>query len=90
MDAEVGKYCSKIPMELTDGKGGMVFYPDDFFLNLDAPENFLFHDKKWVAWIRVHFFNIRIVTTAGKKPKVKVAREVRKILWKQYNEIQRT
>lgn len=83
-DPEVGKLCSKLPLELTDGKEGHVFYPDDFFLKLDEPEKFLFHRNRYVAWFRIHFFKVRIVTTAGPRPRVKVARAVRQRLWWQY------
>lgn len=85
MDAGVGSLCSKLPLELTDGKEGHVFYSDDFFLKLDDPAKFLFHKKRYIAWLRIHFFKVRIVTTAGVRPYVKVARAVRQRLWHQYN-----
>ncbi|QET71816.1 hypothetical protein [Bordetella bronchiseptica] len=84
MDRDIGKFCSKLPLELTDGKEGHAFYSNDFFLNLDAPEKFLFHKNRFVAWLRIRFFKIRIVTTAGARPRVKIARAVRQRLWQQY------
>lgn len=85
-DPAVGRLCSTLPVELTDGKEGHTFYPDDFFLKLDAPEKFLFHKSRYVAWLRIHFFRVRIVTTAGVRPPVRIARAVRQRLWHQYNE----
>jgi hypothetical protein len=85
MDTPVAKYCTKVPIELTDGKEALVFYPDDFFLNLESPDKFLFHHNKYIAWLRIRFFQLRIVTTAGARPKAKIARPVRSHLWHQYN-----
>lgn len=87
MDVEVGGLCSELPLELTDGKEGHVFYPENFFLQLDDPHRFFFHKSRYVAWLRIHFFKVRIVTTAGVRPYVKVARTVRQRLWHQYNDI---
>lgn len=84
-DSRVASLCSKLPLELTDGKEGHVFYPDDFFLLLDEPGKFLFHKSRYVAWLRINFFKVRVVTTAGARPYVKVARAVRQRLWHQYN-----
>ena len=84
-DLDVGILCSKLPLELTDGKEGHAFYPNDFFLKLDEPEKFLFHKNRYLAWLRINFFKVRIVTTSGPRPRVKVARPVRQRLWKQYN-----
>ena len=86
-DPTVGILCSKLPLELTDGKEGLAFYPDNFFLKLDAPSEFLFHKLRYVAWLRIRFFKIRVVTTAGPRPYVKIARAVRRRLWQQYNEV---
>lgn len=66
-------------------KKGMFFYSDDFFLKLDEPTKFLFHKKRYIAWLRINFFKIRIVTTSGIRPYVKVTRTVRQRLWRQYN-----
>ena len=85
LDPNTGGLCSKLPLELTDGKEGHAFYPDSFFLDLDNPEKFLFHKKRHIAWLRIYFFKIRIVTTTGVRPYVKIARAVRTRLWHQYN-----
>lgn len=84
---DVGRLCSTIPLKITDGEEGHTFYPDDFFINLDEPEKFLFHQRRSIAWIRIHFFKVHIVTTAGVRPSVKIARAVRQRLWRQYNQI---
>lgn len=83
---EVSHLCSKIPLELTDGKEGIVFYPMDFFKKLERANEFLFHSNKYIAWMRIRFFKVRIVTTAGPRPTVEIDLAVRRILWQQYNE----
>lgn len=84
MDRELGRLCSTLPIELTDGKDGHAFYSDDFFSKLDEPEKFLFHKNRFVAWWRINFFRVRISTTIGKRIKVTVARPVRRRLWRVY------
>ena len=84
MDLVVGILCSKLPLELTDGKEGHAFYPYDFFSRLDEPEKILFHKNRLIAWIRIHFFKVRISTTVGKRLNVKVKPAVRRQLWQSY------
>lgn len=85
MEVELGRLCSKLPIELTDGKEGHAFYPNDFFQKLEDPQKFLFHTNRFVAWLRINFFQIRITTTAGTRPRVKIAHGVRQRLWHQYS-----
>jgi hypothetical protein len=84
MDDRHGGLCSKLPLELTDGKEGHAFYAHDFFSKLDESQKFLFHSNRLVAWLRIHFFKVRISTTVGKRLKVKVKWSVRQQLWKTY------
>ena len=86
MDRGLGRLCSTLPIELTDGKEGHAFYSDDFFSKLDEPEKFLFHKNRVVAWWRISFFRVRISTTIGKRLKVTVARPVRRRLWRIYRD----
>jgi len=86
MDPELGGLCSRLPFEITDGKEGHAFYPCDFFSKLDEPEKFLFHKNPLTAWLRIHFFKVRIATTIGKRVKVTVQRPVRQKLWRTYRE----
>jgi hypothetical protein len=80
MDSVLGKLCSKLPLELTDGKEGHAFYSHDFFSKLEEPEKVLFHKNHFIAWIRIHFFKVRIATTIGKRLKVKIKPAVRRQL----------
>jgi hypothetical protein len=84
MDPQLGRLCSTLPIELTDGKEGHAFYAHDFFSKLDEPEKFLFHKNRFVAWLRIRFFRIRIATTIGKRLKVRINRTVRRRLWQTY------
>ena len=84
MDPQLGMLCTKLPIELTDGKEGHAFYAADFYSKLDKPEEFLFHRNRLVAWIRIHFFRVLITTTAGKRINVAVKPAVRKKLWRTY------
>ncbi|EIA1794438.1 hypothetical protein [Vibrio harveyi] len=85
-DPRVAAYCSKFPMELTDGKGGNLFHTDDFFLNRDEPEKFLYPKSKFKAFVRIYFFKIFICTSVGEDISVKVDRNLRKRLWHEYLE----
>ncbi len=83
-DIKLGRLCSMPPIELTDGKEGRAFYAQDFFSKLEHPEDFLFHKNRYIAWLRIHYFKIHIVTTTGAKPRVKIHRAVRNRLWNLY------
>jgi hypothetical protein len=87
MDSQLGPFCSKLPIELTDGKEGHIFYAVNFFSKLDKPEEFLFHKNCLVAWIRIHFFRVLIATTTGKRINVAVKLAVRKKLWRTYKAV---
>ena len=84
MDPHIGGLCSKLPIELTDGKEGRAFYAHDFFSKLDAPQKFLFHRNVLIAWLRIHLFRVWIDTTIGKRVAVNVRRSVREKLWNAY------
>lgn len=84
MDRDFGRLCSKLPIELTDGKEGQAFYADNFFSSLDQPKDFLFHQNRLMSWWRIHFFRVFVTTTIGKRVKVKVAWGVRSRLWHLY------
>lgn len=84
MDRSLGWLCSKLPIELTDGKEGHAFYADNFFSVLNHPKDFLFHQNRLTAWWRIHFFRVIVDTTVGKRVKVKVAWNVRRRLWYSY------
>ena len=88
MDTRAAAICTRLPCELTDGKSGHVFYPDDFFLELEDRGKALFHPNWFVAYIRIRFFTIRIGTSVGKKVRVKIRNPARKALWAQYLESQ--
>ena len=87
MDARSISITTRLPCELTDGKSGHVFYPDDFFLELEDRERALFHPHPVVAYLRIHFFKIRIGTSVGKKIGVNIKRPARRALWAQYAEL---
>ena len=84
LDSRVANISTKLPIEITDGKSGKIFYPDDFFKLLDNPEKFLFHQSKIVALLRIYLFRVSLSTSVSKNIKVKISRSVRKILWDQY------
>ncbi|MCR9873585.1 hypothetical protein NB614_02940, partial [Vibrio parahaemolyticus] len=80
LDPRVSTYCSKLPMELTDGKSGNIFHTDDFFINRDDPEAFLYPKNKLKAFIRIHFFKVFICTSVGDNVPVRIDRNLRKRL----------
>lgn len=84
MDHETAHLNSRLPVEITDGKEGHLFYKENFFSELDQPEMALFHPRKTVAFIRISFFRIRISTSVGKRIRVKVTRNARRRLWALY------
>lgn len=86
LDNRLGPLCSKYPLELTDGKEGHIFYGKDFFSKLDAPDKMLFNKNRLIAWLRIHFFNMYICTTIGKRIKVNVKPAVRNTLWRSYKD----
>lgn len=75
---------SRLPVEITDGKEGHLFYKENFFSELDQPEAALFHPNKAVAFARIWLFQIRIGTSVGKRIRVKVTRAARLKLWVLY------
>jgi hypothetical protein len=85
MDTPVAHLCSKMLLELTDGKEGRSIYLHDHFKKLDNSENFLFPRSRWLAWVRIWFFGLYINTSVGKKIRVRVSRHVRRTLWRQYH-----
>lgn len=86
LDRRVAPYCTKMPAELSDGNSGNVFHTDDFFVNMDNPDNFLYPKEKWLAFVRIHFFKVFISTSLGKEIPVSIDRNVRKMLWNEYRE----
>jgi hypothetical protein len=86
MDARVSAVCTKFPAELKDGQGGNIFHTEDFFSAMDEPENFLYPKNKIKAFVRIWFFKMYISTSTGKQILVKVDKNVRKKLWKEYLE----
>jgi hypothetical protein len=87
IDPRVTALCSKLPMELTDGKSGRIFHTEDFFSEMDKPQEFMYPRSKLLAFIKIWFFRMYISTTIGEDIPVKVDRAVRKSLWKEYREI---
>jgi len=85
IDTPLASLCSRLPVELSDGKSGHIFYQLNHFKSLDTPEGFLFHPNRRIAWFRIRFFRLYLSTTIGKRVKVKVSSSVRKNLWQQYN-----
>ena len=75
---------SRLPVEITDGKEGHLFYKEAFFSELEQPEMALFHSNKTVAFARIWLFRIRIGTSVGKRVRVKVSRTARRRLWALY------
>ncbi|CRM58996.1 hypothetical protein [Pseudomonas sp. 28 E 9] len=86
LDIETGRLCSKLPMDLTDGKEGYAFYPDNFFSKLENPQAFLFPENRYIAWLRIFFFRVYIITTVGTRSSVRISRSVRTSLWREYKE----
>ncbi|UGB45243.1 hypothetical protein LQ772_14855 [Frateuria edaphi] len=86
MDVRSAAITTRLPCELTDGKSGHVFYPDDFFLELEDREKALFHPNRLIAYLRIRFFKILIGTSVGKKVHVAIRRPARDALWAQYVE----
>ena len=84
MDSRVSHFCSKLPAELLDGKTGHIFFPIDFFNSLEKPDIVLFHKNKLLAWMRIHFFRIYVVTTVGKRVVVSIKKLARKKQWSMY------
>lgn len=87
MDHRVTALCTKLPIELTDGKSGQLFHTNDFFSGINKPEEFMYPRRKLLAFIKIWFFRIYISTSIGMDIPVKVDRAVRKSLWKEYREI---
>ena len=86
LDPTTGRLCSRIPMELTDGKAAHTFYPIDFFQKrIDHPEMLFFPCERWRAWLRIHFFSVQVGTSTGRVVRVKIRSAVRKVLWQQSN-----
>ena len=86
MDTRSATITTRLPCELTDGKSGHAFYPHDFFRELEDPDKALFHPNRFVAYLRIRFFKIRIGTSVGKKVHVVVRRPARDALWAQYKD----
>jgi len=86
IDTPVAHLCSRLPLELTDGKAGHTFYPIDHFSKLDEPGTVFFHRTRWRAWLRIWFFRLYIHTSVGKTVRVRVRRQVRRTLWRQYGD----
>ena len=86
MDTAVAHLCSKLPLELTDGKTGHTFYPIDHFVKLEEPEKVFFPASRWRAWLRIWFFRLYVHTSVGKSVRVQVQRNVRRVLWQQYSD----
>lgn len=84
LDSRVASVCTKLPAELTDGQGGNIFHTDDFFSAMEEPEKFLYPKSKIMAFIRIWFFKMYISASTGKQIAVKIDRNVRKKLWKEY------
>jgi hypothetical protein len=84
MDRQLGHLCSKLPLELSDGKEGYAIYGKDFFLQLNEPEKVLFHKNRLIAWLRIRLFRIYVTTTIGKRVKVAIKLAARKKLWGTY------
>ena len=89
LDTTLSHLSSKLPLELNDGKSGHIFYAIDHFAKLDDPGAVLFHNNRFVAWLRINFFRLYINTSVGKKVKVRVRRDVRRALWRQYSAVSR-
>jgi len=86
LDRRVAAYCTKLPIELTDGKSGNLFHTEDFFSSMDNPQNFMYPKNRFLAFIRIFFFRVFICTTVGKNIPVKIDRSLRKKLWNEYKE----
>ena len=42
MDSRVSLLCTKLPYELTDGKSGEIFSPENFIQQIEKKQNFLY------------------------------------------------
>ncbi len=84
LDRRVSRFCTKMPVELFDGHSGNIFHTEDFFINIDNPDTFLYSKNKLLAFVRIKFFKIFICTSIGKNISVRIDRSVRKALWKEY------
>ena len=87
LDYQLGHLNSKLPLELSDGKEGFFIYANNFFSKLSEPERALFHQNRFIAWLRIRLFNIYISTTVGKRVKVKISSGARKQLWRAYKQV---
>lgn len=87
LDRRVSQFCTKMPIELSDGNSGSIYHTEDFFMNMDNQDNFLYPENKLLAFIRIKFFKMYISTSIGKDIPVKVDRNVRKMLWNEYIDI---
>ena len=86
----ISAYCSKFPIELTDGKQAQLFFLSDFFETLENSDGFIFcTTNKWVAFFRILTFNLYIDTSVGKVIKVNTSFAMRKNLWRKYLNITR-
>jgi hypothetical protein len=84
LDQTVGRFCTKFPSELTDGKEGHVFHNYTYFSDLEEPEKMLFANNWFAAIWRIYNFKLQIMTTVGKKFSVKIPFRVRRLIHKQY------
>ncbi len=84
IDRETAHLNSRLPVEITDGKEGHLFYKETFFSELEQPEIALFHPNKAVAFLRIWLFRIRIGTSVGRNIPVTVTRNARRRLWALY------
>ncbi|MDD9197594.1 hypothetical protein PVK62_17400 [Aliivibrio sp. S3MY1] len=84
----ISAYCSRLPIELTDGKQAQFFFLSDFFETIKDNDDFLFcSTNKWVALLRISTFNLYIDTSVGKAIKVKTSFSMRRNLWRKYIKI---
>lgn len=87
LDQTTGRLCSRMPIELTDGKSAHTFYPIDFFKRrVDHPEQLFFLKDRWRAWVRIMFFSVLVSTSTGRVVRAKIHSGVRKNLWRQFND----
>jgi hypothetical protein len=84
LDNRVSHICSKLPKQLSDGEQVLIFYPSDFFAELEQREEFLFAENALTAFYRIMTFNLYMNTSIGKPVKVKVGWKWRRNLWREY------
>jgi hypothetical protein len=84
LDPQLGSLCAKLPLELSDGKGGHVFFDENFFSLLENSQGVFFHENLFIAWLRIRFFRVHIRTTVGKSVRASIHSGVRKKLWNLY------